>query len=340
MPHIKNTLFRHRIIDKCLRNPYKPFPSKQELRVACEEELFGSEDGSNICDSTIEKDLFAMRQEYDAPIKYSKLNKGYYYEDPEFTINDVPLNESDLDAVRFAANTLLQFKDVELFREFGNAIDKIVDRVALSTQAKQQPELNEFVQFETAVSIGGGEFLPDLLSAIQKSVAVYFEYENFNSKTVKPRKVCPLLLKEYRNRWYLISYDLVKDRITTYALERMRNLELSEEKVVKPHTFNPTDFFRYSVGISTSESAPELVEFTASEVASKYLETQPLHHSQQPIKTTEKGTVFQLEVFVSEELIRSVLSFGGEITIHKPNSLAEEIKTRLGEMVRNYGIKK
>ncbi|MBX2950616.1 MAG: WYL domain-containing protein [Crocinitomicaceae bacterium] len=339
MPHIKNTLFRHRIIDKCLRNPYKPFPSKQELRVACEEGLFGSEDGSNICDSTIEKDLFAMRQEYDAPIKYSKLNKGYYYEDPEFTINDVPLNESDLDAVRFAANTLLQFKDVELFREFGNAIDKIVDRVALSTQAKQQPELNEFVQFETAVSIGGGEFLPDLLSAIQKSVAVYFDYENFNSKTVKPRKVCPLLLKEYRNRWYLISYDLVKDRITTYALERMRKLELSEEKVVKPHTFNPTDFFRYSVGISTSESAPEIVEFTASEIASKYLETQPLHHSQQVVKSTQKGTVFQLEVFVSEELIRSILSFGGEITVHQPPSLAEEIKTRLGEMVRNYGMK-
>lgn len=336
MPHIKNTLFRHRIIDKCIRNPFKPFPSKQDLRIACEQELYGSENGSNICDSTIEKDLFAMRQEYDAPIKYSKLEKGYYYEDPEFTINDVPLNESDLDAVRFAANTLLQFKDVELFREFGNAIDKIVDRVALSTQAKQQQEINEFVQFETAVSVGGGEFLPDLLNAIQKSVAVFFEYENFNSKTVKPRKVCPLLLKEYRNRWYLISYDMVKDRITTYALERMRNVELSEEKVVKPHHFNPKDFFRYSVGISTSESAPEKVEFTAKDIAAKYLQTQPFHHSQTIIKANDVETVFQLEVFISEELIRSILSFGGEITVHKPKSLEQTIKNRLEEMVKNY----
>lgn len=336
MPHIKNTLFRHRIIDKCIRNQFKPFPSKQDLRIACEQELYGSENGSNICDSTIEKDLFAMRQEYDAPIKYSKLEKGYYYEDPEFTINDVPLNESDLDAVRFAANTLLQFKDVELFREFGNAIDKIVDRVALSTQAKQQQEINEFVQFETAVSVGGGEFLPNLLNAIQKSVAVFFEYENFNSKTVKPRKVCPLLLKEYRNRWYLISYDMVKDRITTYALERMRNVELSEEKVVKPYHFNPKDFFRYSIGISTSESAPEKVEFTAKDIAAKYLQTQPFHHSQTIIKANDVETVFQLEVFISEELIRSILSFGGEITVHKPKSLEQTIKNRLEEMVKNY----
>lgn len=338
MPYIKKTLFRHRIIDKCLRNPYKPFPSKEDLRTACEQELFGSEDRSNICDSTIEKDIREMRAEYDAPIKFSKLEKGYYYEDPDFSINDVPLNESNLDAIRFAAHTLLQFKDVELFKEFGNAIDKIVDRITLSSQTKKQSDLDEFVQFETAVSVGGGHYLPLLLDAIQKSVAVYFEYENFNTQTVKPRKVCPLLLKEYRNRWYLISYDLIKEKITTYALERMMNVELSEESVVKPYSFNPKEFFLYSVGISTSESAPEKVGFLASSVAAKYLEAQPLHHSQKKIKTTQEGVYFQLEIFISEEFIRSILSFGGEITIQSPLSLKETIKRRLEEMAKNYGV--
>jgi predicted DNA-binding transcriptional regulator YafY len=336
MPFIKNTLFRHRIIDKCLRNPYKPFPSKETLRIACEQALFGSEDKQNICDSTIEKDLFAMRQEYDAPIKYSKLHRGYYYEDPDFTINDVPLNESDLDAVRFAANTLLQFKDVEMFKEFGNAIDKIVERITLSSNAKHQPELTEFVQFETAYSVGGGEYLPQLLEAIQKSVAVYFEYENFNSKTVKSRKVTPLLLKEYRNRWYLISYDLVKDRITTYALERIKKMELSAEKVVKPHHFQPKEFFNYAIGISTKETAPEIIVFEADDVASKYLIAQPLHHSQKIVAQTENTVTFQLEVYISEELIRSLLSFGGEINVKAPQILVTDMKTRVEQMMKFY----
>ena len=39
MPHIKNALLRYRIIDKCIRNKYKPYPSKQDLREACEEAL-------------------------------------------------------------------------------------------------------------------------------------------------------------------------------------------------------------------------------------------------------------------------------------------------------------
>src|SRR3989338_5689824 len=70
MPHIKNALIRFRIIDRCIRNQYKPYPSKLEIREACEDALYGTSDGENICDSTIEKDLFAMRMEHDAPCAF------------------------------------------------------------------------------------------------------------------------------------------------------------------------------------------------------------------------------------------------------------------------------
>ena len=151
MPHIKNALIRYRIIDKCLRNKYKPFPSKRDLREACEESLFGSVDGSHICDSTIEKDMFAMKMEHDAPIKYSKREKGYYYEDPDFTINEIPLTGNDLEAISFAAKTLSQFRDVDMFQQFGDAIDKIVDSVNIS----QDEDAQQYIQFETVSSVGG-----------------------------------------------------------------------------------------------------------------------------------------------------------------------------------------
>ena len=334
MPHIKNALFRYRIIDKYIKSTTKPFPSKDELRAACEEALFGSDAGQHICASTIEKDLFAMRMEMDAPIKYSKRHGGYYYTDPDFSVDDVPLKEEDLDAIRFAASTLLQFKDVQMFKDFGSAIDKIVDRVAL-TNNKGQTEINEFVQFESAASVGGGEYLPALLEGIQKSVAVLFDYENFNAQTKKRRKVLPLLLKEYRNRWYLISWDVVKSRVTTYALDRVSELELSTEKLHKPKEFNPTAFFKYSIGISTSEHAPLLIRFKANEVATKYLETQPIHHSQLKIEEGEWST-FELNVYYSEELIRQFLSFGPELQVLEPESLKVEVKNRVQAVSKLY----
>ncbi len=334
MPHIKNALFRYRIIDKYLKSTTKPYPSKEELRRACEEALFGSEDRSHISDSTIEKDLFAMRMEMDAPIKFSKRHGGYYYTAPDFSVDDVPLKEEDLDAIRFAASTLLQFKDVQMFKDFGSAIDKIVDRVAISG-SKNAMDINEFVQFETAASVGGGEFLPALLEGIQKSCAVHFEYENFNTKTKKARKVLPLLLKEYRNRWYLISWDVIKDRITTYALDRMTNLELSSEKLTKPNSFNPQAFFKYSIGISTSDQAPLQIKLRANDVAARYLETQPIHSSQKKMEEGEWST-FELQVYYSEELVRQFLSFGQEIIIDEPLSLKQEVKDRFEKAVKQY----
>ena len=338
MPHIKNALIRFRIIDRCIRNKYKQYPSKQELREACEEALFGSTDGANICDSTIEKDMFAMKMEHDAPIKYSKRYAGYYYTDPEFTINDVPLTEEDLSAIKFAANTLMQFRDVEMFKQFGNAIDKIVNRVSISSNPNDK-DLNHFVQFEVAVSSGGNQFLPDLLEAIRNSIVVHFEYASFITGKSKNRSVIPLLLKEYRNRWYLISFDQSKNNIMTYALDRMSDLVVTSESAQKPTDFNPENYFKHAIGITADDKkTPEVIVFKAVNVAAKYIESQPFHVSQRRVKEGKNRTTFELNILISEEFIRTILSYGSEIEIITPISLREDIIKRFENVKDVYNL--
>ncbi len=335
MPHIKNALLRFRIIDRALRNNYKPYPTKAMLREACEEALFGSDDGANICDSTIEKDMFAMKMEHDAPIKYSKRYNGYYYSDPEFSLDEIPLNESDIEAIRFAANTLSQFKDVGMFKQFGFAIDKIVDRVNISNDINDK-SIDRFVEFETPVSSRGSEFLNPILNAIKDGKIIYFDYESFQTQKRKARKVLPLLLKEYRNRWYLLCYDLVKEGIITYGLDRIYDLQGSEEVFRSPISFNPDQFFEHAIGITASNGKPEIVVFKADNIAAKYIESQPFHATQKIIKEGKNKTTFEMKVFISEELIRSILSYGGEIIVTEPELLRNHIMDRIKTMVENY----
>lgn len=338
MPYIKNALIRYRIIDRFLRNKYKPYPSKMELRQACEEALYGLTNGENICDSTIEKDLFSMRMDHDAPIKYSKRHNGYYYLDPTFSINDIPLTEEELVAIKFAANTLSQFKDSGMFKQFGNAIDKIVDRVSISSNPNDT-ELNHYVQFESAVSTGGSELLPILLEAIRNKLITTFNYASFVTATPKARRVIPLLLKEYRNRWYLISFDFSKNNIITYALDRLTELEITQEISEQPTNFNPDHYFKYAVGISANnESSPDIIELKAQHIAARYIQSQPFHASQHVIHETENHTTFSLEIVVSEEFIRALLSYAGEIEVLKPASLRENIASRIDEMRVLYGV--
>lgn len=337
MPHIKNALIRYRVIDRCLRNKYAPFPSKEDLRMACEESLFGSEDGSNICDSTIEKDLFAMRMEHDAPIKYSKRHGGYYYVDPEFSINDIPLTEDDLNSIQFAVKTLMQFRDVALFQQFGNAIDKIFDRVSIATDQNESDQ-SQFIQFETAVSTGGNEHLPLLFDAIRNCNFVGFDYASFVSGRSKSREVLPLLLKEYRNRWYVITFDESKQDIVTYALDRIQNLSVLERVGIKPENFDPVSYFRHSVGISSNHSNPEKVVFKADNVAARYIVSQPFHPTQRVLKEGKNRTTFELTVLISEELIRTIMSYGGEIEVLQPLSLRNVIISRVHKLNQAYSL--
>ena len=335
MSKIKNAQLRYRVIDRCLRNAYKPFPSKEDLRMACEEALYGSSGGSDICDSTIEKDMFAMRMEFDAPIKYSKVDKGYFYEDPEYSVDKIPLSEDDIDAIKFATNTLMQFREVGIFKQFGFALDKIFDRVHIANNPLDSA-VDNFVQFETVSETKGSEMLPDLLKAIKEKTLVSFTYSSFLSDKEKERKVLPLLLKEYRNRWYLISFVEDKNKIITFGLDRMHQLKLTKENYFKPVDFNADIYFKHSIGITSNENAPEEIVFKIDKIGSKYIESQPLHSSQKLQKEGSNRNTFELNVLISEELKRVLLSYGDQIEIIKPKSLRNEIQKIVLNMVQKY----
>ncbi len=182
MPVNKYALLRYRIIDRKIASKFNPFPNKEDLRNACEDELYGGDTG-NISLSTIDKDLFAMRNEsnlgYYAPIAYDKANKGYYYSDPDYSIQEMPLSEEDLEAISFAANTLSQFRGLDMFKTSEAAIDKILDRFNLNPR-NDEKEVTPFIQFETAQSYKGGSLLPVILNAIKNQKVIKFEYEKFS----------------------------------------------------------------------------------------------------------------------------------------------------------------
>ncbi len=330
----KSAFQRYRIIDRCIRNSARPFPSKEDLRRACEEELFGT-DSVHICDSTIEKDLRYMRVEHDAPIRYNRLNKGYYYSDEDYSLDQMPLSETDVDAIKVAANILSQFKHTTLFNQFEAAIDKIVNRVTIAKDV-QDVAIDKFVQFETAHSIEGNEHLEKILEAIKSNRVIQFGYQSFQSNEGKLRRVHPYLLKEYRNRWYLIGKSEVKNRMLTFGLDRVYDLELLSLKFKRATDFSADRFFKHAIGITTSDALPVNLKIETNEVLSKYLLSQPLHHSQELVGNENGAYVFTYYLLLTYELRMQLLSFGEDVKVLEPQELIDEIKDVAQKVLRQY----
>jgi len=335
----KHALIRYRIIDSMLRNKYRLYPSIEEIRAKCEDSLFGSDWGDNISKSTIEKDFRSMRSDAElgffAPIKYDKKKDGYYYTDEEFTIHNLPLKPEDIDAIKFASNTLMNFRESPLFVQFRFAIEKIFDRLNISSEV-QDERLDNLVQFDSYPDFPGNDYLQPLYTAIKDYKKVEIHYQRFNSTELSVRVYHPYLLKEYKYRWYVIGYSEDRDRIVTYALDRISKIESIEEEFLIQSDFNADTFFKYSFGITQIDHAPQKIKLKFPSSQRGYIETQALHKTQEIIKETASYFILQLDVLVTYELLERIMSYGENVEVFAPESLKETIIKRYRSALSKY----
>ncbi|MFY7708588.1 MAG: helix-turn-helix transcriptional regulator [Flavobacteriales bacterium] len=338
MPANKYALLRYRIIDRCLKNTGKPYPSREDLRSACEEALYGS-GGDAISLSTIDKDIWAMKNEgelgYYAPISFSRTHGGYFYEDPEYSISELSLGDDDLQALRFAVATLDQFKSVPIFSQYESAIEKLISRVNISPRPDEKG-LDNYIQFERSSVAKGTEWLGELLESIKSKNIVEISYRKFQDNVLKQYLIHPYLLKEYDNRWYVIAWNEERKVTVTFGLERIEALKKQKSKFEIQKNFNPDLFFKYSIGITENTSSPEIVRVSFDAYAGRYLISQPLHPSQKIVEESPERVVLEWKILITEEVYSFILSHGNRAQVLSPEGLKGEIKSRLKQAITFY----
>ncbi|NUQ82482.1 MAG: WYL domain-containing protein [Bacteroidetes bacterium] len=321
MPSNKFAIIRYRIIDDLLTNKYKKYPGIDDIIAKCLEVM-----GIPVSKSTVEKDLNAMRFDealgYRAPIAWHATEKGYYYTDPEYSIRSLPLQNDELEAIKFASDILSQLASTPLFRHYAD----IINTLALAGLDKATDEW-PVIQFEHNPVASGTEWLEPLYRAIKERKQITLGYHSFDYESGVSLMVEPYLLKSYRLRWYLIARNVERKKVRIYGLDRIVRVDLTSQTFELPTDFRPADYFRYAFGISVLDDEPVEIEFQASPDLTPYLISQPLHHSQ--IQLPEKNndwTTFRLKVWPTRELLMSLMGFGTDIRIVAPESIREAIR--------------
>jgi len=333
----KYAAIRYRIIDECIRSRSRPFPGKEELRSACEEALYGSSNGSNISLSTIEKDIWALKNESVfgyAPIAFSRMHNGYFYTDASFSL-DLPITPEDLDLIRLALHTLNHFRDSQVFQDLETAVNKIQGRIMLADRLSGS-NLEKVIQFESVPESKGQENLPVLLDAIRNNHEIEFDYTPYVDGRSRHYIYHPYLLKENKNRWYLVGKDTVNSKVRTLGLDRIAEISLTGQSYLPATDFNPDLFFRYSFGIGTYSGIPEEIVLRLDEVQTQYIFSNPLHPSQEITSLENGGFRIKLFVIPSDELKMLILSYGPKAAVISPEWLRDEIKDTLVKAVEGY----
>jgi predicted DNA-binding transcriptional regulator YafY len=334
MPLNRNALVRFRTIDNCLRNRQRRW-TLEALIKACSEALYEYEGiDKGVSRRSVQMDLQLMRSDklgYNAPIIV--LEKKYYtYEDPDYSITNIPLTNQDLGKLTEVVEILRQFKGFSHFQELSGMVQRLENKI-YSAKTKQEP----VIDFEKNENLKGLEYIETLYQSIIQKKAIELCYQSFKAKSANEFTFHPYYLKEYRNRWFVLGVKNKNSPVLTLALDRIASIKESTIRYDAAKNFNVNEYFQQVIGVTVEASgrAEEVVLFADRETA-PYILTKPLHHSQKIIETEPSGMKFSICVQLNFELEREILGFGDRVKVVAPEKLKRRIKEKLEQALDLY----
>lgn len=327
MPLNRATLIRISTIDRCLQNRYRRW-TINDLIEACTDALAEYEGRVNpVSRRTFQNDLALMRSDrlgYNAPIVVRD-NKYYEYEDPDFSITHLPLNDEGLDALNSALDILRQLQGFPQLASSIDTISKLNEQISRHT-GSSAPAMD----LERVPGYRGAQYIGAIYDAVRKQQTIVIEYKSFKARHSGMIVVYPYLLKEYRNRWFLIGEKATNKnpQVNIFALDRIHSVALDREHPFRECTyFDPEHFFDDTIGVTRLISdKPRRVVLKVDRDQAPYVESKPFHHSQRvEQRFFDGGIQLAMKVVLNNELERLILGFGGHVKVIAPPELRQRV---------------
>lgn len=332
MPLNRATLIRISTIDRCLQNHYRRW-TIHDLIEACTDALAEFEGRSTpVSRRTFQNDLALMRSDrlgYNAPIVVRE-NKYYEYEDPDYSITHLPLNDEGLDALNSALDILRQLQGFPQLASSIDIISKLNEQISRHTGSSAPA-----IDMEYVPGYKGTEFIGAIYDAVKKQQTIRIEYQSFKARQAFTVVVYPYLLKEYRNRWFLIGENACNrsPQVNIFALDRIHSVSPATEYPFKRCVdFDPQHYFDDTIGVTRLiNDKPRRVVIKIDRQQAPYVESKPFHKSQKVELRFRDGSIqISLKVVINNELERLILGYGGHAEVVAP----PEFRTRVAESVR------
>ena len=286
----------------------KPYSTYEELQTFIENQfdyLQMQDDNLQIGFSkrTLQRDIKEIRNVFGIDIEYSKSQKGYI----------ISQNENE--------NMNFQ-RMMEAFDMF-NSLNLAQDLTPFIHLEKRRPQ--------------GTENLYGLLHAIKNRLQIKFTYQKFWEEELSQRLVEPYALKEFKNRWYIMAKDSKDNNIKSFALDRLTNLEITNLNYQYPDNYSIEQSYRYCFGIiSPNDEEPQDIILSFDPFQGKYIKTLPLHDTQQVLVDNDEEIKIKLKLCLTHDLVMELLSFGDNMKVIEPKSLADQIKQAHEKAFRQY----
>lgn len=327
MPVNKNAYLRYQILDQCFSNKLRKF-SFDDLVDFVSDKL-----GYNISPRQIREDMANLRMgPYYAPIEASRYDGKkcfYHYTDSDFSIFKNELTTEELTKLRSTIEMLNRYRGIP-----ANAwLEEVISSLEYRFRVRANSE--NLISFEQNDMLKGLEHLSGLIDATINHQTIELSYKSYG-KDKRQITVFPYYIKQYNGRWFLFGMNGIKNRIESYALDRIEEYSLSDKPFIKNESVDFSTYFDDVIGVSVPYDDNIVTEEIVLRFSPKrfpYVVSKPIHHTQ---KILNEPYTISIKVRPNRELSQQIFSFIPDIEVVAPERFRNEIRDKIQENLKKY----
>lgn len=332
MANTKDYAMREMILDQCLSTG-KEY-TREQLQEIVNKRLAERDMMPIRSRSTILQDIQEMNEKFyqlygSYGIVYEDRHRKryYHYREGIESIYNRELSSEDIEKLQEVRSLLQGFRGMPQF----DWLDEMSVRFDQNMMGRQR----EIASFESCIT-RDAQFFLTLFNAILHKQVITMTYRRFGLEP-KQHVLHPYYLKQYRLRWYLLANIDQMEGVCVFALDRILSVKINNKVEYVDSDIDFQHYFDDIVGISHPDNGVvEHVIMKADNWLVNYLETSPIHSSQQIIRKCEDNCIVTIDVMINHELEQELLFYAEHIAVLLPVELREKLAERIRKQLKGY----
>ena len=183
----------------------------------------------------------------------------------------------------------------------------------------------------------GKHFLNPIIGAMKQNRKLVLTYRKFGQEEPYTITVEPYAIKVFKQRWYLLAKNYKRSLPTIYAMDRMLNVQETDELFEFPEDFSTERFFKDFYGVLChADEEVERIVIRAYPPLTHYLRTLPLHHSQKELQSTPEYADFEFYLHPTFDFLQELFAQTHEVEVLEPLRLRNSMKEYLLKALKRY----
>lgn len=183
----------------------------------------------------------------------------------------------------------------------------------------------------------GKHFLNPIIGAMKQNRKLVLTYRKFGQEEPYTITVEPYAIKVFKQRWYLLAKNYKRSLPTIYAMDRMLNVQETDDLFEFPEDFSTERFFKDFYGVLChADEEVERIVIRAYPPLTHYLRTLPLHHSQKELQSTPEYADFEFYLHPTFDFLQELFAQTHEVEVLEPLRLRNSMKEYLLKALKRY----